>query len=161
MVLNPMPSSDLNLPPMTPSELPSSEGNNPLNAPDTDSGMLSLTQDQLQALGLEDCQPGDSYTIKITKSDAADGSDSFTVDDVSEDSDEATPGTTEQGDAEQPSPDDEGIPGESPAPDDKGALPMNDSNAGSDSEDEKVLGVKRKKKSPRAGLPDTKKMRDM
>lgn len=147
---------------MTPSELPSPTGNNPLNAPEAGDGggVLNLTPEQLEALGLQDCQPGDSYTIKITKADSADGNDAFTVDDVSEGGDE-TGDETGQSAAEPPEPDSEGVEGEGVAPDDKGAAPLEDANAGSNGAEEKVLGVARRKKSPRAGLPDTKKMRDM
>jgi hypothetical protein len=161
-----MPLSDLNLPPMTPSELPSSEGHsNPLNAPgDANSGMLTLTDDQLSALGLEDCKPGDSYTIKLTKADSGGGDSSFEVDDVSEGGDEdggEMPGQADEGETEAPDADtDSGIPNESPAPDDKGATPPGEANAGSNGAEEKMIGVKRKKKGARGGLPSTMKLRD-
>lgn len=128
---------------MTPAELPSSDGHsNPLNAPqDAGSGMLSLTSDQLSTLGLEDCQPGDSYTIKITKADSEGGDASFEVDDVKEGGDEA--------DAAAPAPDDA-----SEAPTDEGA-------ADSAPSESKLLGYKRKSKPAREGLPDSKKMREV
>lgn len=39
---------------------------------------LALTPEQLDALGLVGCQPGDSYTIRVTKGEG----DTFTVDGV-------------------------------------------------------------------------------
>jgi hypothetical protein len=144
-----MPSSDTNLPPLT-SDLPSPGGSNPLNAPDEATpGSLSLTIDQLQALGLENCQPGDTYTIKITKSDSTDGEGIFDVDSVDEG------GGDDEGMAGEPEAGESSV---NPAPDDKGGTPPADANAGSD---DSLIGYKRKAKKPREGLPDTKKLRDL
>lgn len=146
-----MPGSDLNLPPMTPSELPSSGGggSNPLNAPeDAASGMLTLTQDQLSSLGLEDCQPGDTYTVTLKKADSPGADAEFEVQNVAEGDgkdEDGMPGQADEGEIEPP--------------DNEGAPPPGGADAGSNGAEAKI-GVKRKSKPARAGLPSTMKLRD-
>lgn len=57
------------LPPPAPSD----------DSPDAGAKSLTLTPEQLSALGIGDCAPGDSYTIRVTKSD---GDGMFAVDGV-------------------------------------------------------------------------------
>jgi hypothetical protein len=142
---------------MTPSELPSSPSN-PLKDPAAgEAGMLSLTPDQLQALGLGDCQPGDKYTITLTKSDAGEGESVFEVDDVQPAEGAQSPGgEAEEGEVEQPESIAEPGPGGlNPTANDKSATPPVPGDS-----DNNLLGYERKKKKPRQGLPDTKKMRE-
>lgn len=125
----------MTLPPSSPDEMPAQPKS------------ISLTPDLKDALGLVDCKPGDVYTVELQAKDGSDGdAQSFDVlSSVPGDSDSDAPGM--EGGDEEPAPGDE-PPGDEPPTDDAG--PSLDS----------ILGYKRKPKSSREGLPDTKKMRD-
>lgn len=115
---------------------------------------LSLTPDQLTALGIGDCAPGDTYNIQLKYSgdDAASGApgpDGTAPQDADApknfDVVSSTTETPDEGDTDPDAPTDQ--LGDN-APDD------------ASSPEEKILGFKRSPKPPKTGLPDTKKMRN-
>lgn len=129
--------------------LPSVAGPGPTNpladAPEI-GGPLELTPEQLTALNLDGLAPGDTQTIVLKAQDAPEGgpptfevvsSEPVVADDAG-----GKVGEPESGSGEPP-----GDTGEEDAPPAEG--------------DDMAGGFKRKKKTPRVGLPDTKKMREL
>lgn len=128
--------------------LPSVAGPGPTNpladAPEI-GGPLELTPEQLTALNLDGLAPGDTQTIVLKAQDAPEGGPpTFEVvssEPVVGEPPSANDQAPENGE-EAPSPE-----GEEDAPPAEG--------------DDMAGGFKRKKKTPRVGLPDTKKMREL
>lgn len=118
-------------------------------SPDSDAApaSLNLTPDQLDQLGLADCASGEVYNVQLKCTTAGesspDGAPQFEA---------VGPATPDDG-SEPGGAADEGASAEPVPPIDE---PPDDGDAES-----KILGYSRKKKAPREGLPDTKKMREI
>lgn len=117
---------------------------------------ISLTPDQMQALSLGDVHPGQIINIQLEYGgDAAPNSPDSDMSAGGDDGSSSDPNapkvftvvssTTETQDEAPPSPDEQELP----------------EDGGEASPEDKVLGYARARKAPRAGLPDTKKMREV
>jgi len=139
-----MMTDDKNLPPMT-SDLPAPGGDPadtsllPPQTSDASAPPFTLTPDQISALGLGNVAPGQTYNLTLKCTDTTDEGTTFDVE-------SAEP--AESGDAD--------LGEESPAPD----LGEPEPEAGPQ-EDTGPLGFTRRGKTPRAGLPDIKKLREV
>ena len=126
---------------------------------------ITLTPDQLSALGLDSLADGDTATIQLKASggdetmgktfdvvsSVPDSADEKTAPDLSSPLDENTP----------PDESDPGLPTEPPITDDSVGESDGENDGENGDEESKMLGFTRKKKTPRAGLPDSKKLRDL
>lgn len=136
------------LPPASPDEMPAQ--------PKT----VTLTPDLKDAFGLANCKPGDTYTITIQTKDASEG-DTQTFDVLSSVPDDAkNPGDEDGG----PGSEDQGGPGDDMSPSADEAQPpaveTNGEAPPADDLESKLLGVPRKKKPVREGIPSTKNLRE-
>ena len=147
-----------NLPPE--SDFPSAGADN--DTPELEQKSVQFTPDQLDALGFGNCEPGATFTVELAAGEkSGDGPDAGQSFDVI-----SSAPSSEDGEGGGAGP--EQSPGES---DDAGAPPPaildlldqlnNPGMPGGEPSDDSVLGFKRTPKTPRIGLPDSKKMRNL